>query len=86
MSAFFFFSAIKIIDLGLYHSGSFNELVSTPPFAEVMKGQARFLALYESDIGDPCFLAAQLFKRFGSEGPPEFVEIRGASNFYRADG
>jgi hypothetical protein len=75
-----------IIDVGLYHTGSLNEIVSAAPFAEVMKGQARFLALYESDIGDPHFLAGELVERFGAGGPPEYVEIRGASNFYRADG
>jgi hypothetical protein len=73
----------EVVALGIYHTGSFNELVRTDAFAEPTANQPRFLALYESDIGDPSFLASQLVKAF-PDVLPDYVQYRYASNFYRA--
>ena len=75
----------QIIGLGSYHSGSLNEFVPLAPFAVATEGMPRFLALYESDIGDPRALAGRLAEQFPG-GPPGFVEVVRASVFYRSDG
>lgn len=74
----------EVVALGLWHTGSFNQLIEGQPFASVKDpGQPRFLALYESDIGDPRALSAEVASHF-PKGVPDYVKIVGASMFYRA--
>ncbi len=72
----------EVVELGLYHTGSFNERVRSGAFAEATGDQRRFLALYESDIGDPRHLAGRLAEAF-PDVLPDYVRVRFASNFYR---
>ncbi len=74
----------EVVELGLYHTGSFGELITGEPFRSMADpGQPRFLAVYESDIGDPQWLAGEVGRRFSSPGVPDYVQIDGASMFYR---
>jgi len=73
----------EVAALGLFHTGSFNELIDGPAYRTARNPeQPRFLALYESDIGDPQALGAAVAKHFPG-GVPDYVKIRGASSFYR---
>ncbi len=73
----------EVVELGIYHTGSFNELVRSDAFAEPTADQPRFLALYESDFGDPRQLASRLVETF-PDALPGCVKFRFVSNFYRA--
>ncbi len=75
--------APEVVELGIYHTGSFNELVRSDAFAEPTADQPRFLALYESDFGDPRQLASRLVETF-PDALPGCVQFRFVSNFYRA--
>ena len=72
----------EVVALGLYHTGSFNERVLSDAFAEPTADQPRFLALYESDLGDPRALADQLAEAFPGD-LPDCVQFRFSSSFYR---
>jgi hypothetical protein len=69
---------------GLFHTGSLHECVRSDAFAEAAGDQPRFLALYESDLGDPRALAGLLGEKLGVGALPEAASLRLASNFYRA--
>ena len=85
------------LELGLHHTASiserlygaqgFDRLARDPaPAAAVDEDadQPRFLALYESDRGDPRWLARQLERRLAHDPLPDFARVRLASSFYRA--
>jgi hypothetical protein len=75
----------EVTDLGLCHTGGFYERLDPEPFRGVTPAdQPRFLALYESDIGDPRAIAAMLAEKFPADQLPPFVQLRFASFFYRA--
>lgn len=75
----------ETVELGICHTGSLNERIDPDPFREVVRpDQPRFLALYESDFGDPAALAGMLAEKLPPERLPAFVQLRGASLFYRA--
>lgn len=75
----------ETVELGICHTGSLNERIEPDAFAEVVQpDQSRFMALYESDFGDPTALAAQLAARLPPDRLPPFVQLRGASFFYRS--
>ena len=70
---------------GLFHTASFHERIERDPFADVAApDQGRFLALYESDFGDPAALAGELAGRRGAAGLPPYARLRRASCFHRA--
>jgi len=74
----------EVVDLGVFHTGSFNELLPGSEAIAERSSQARFIALYESDIGNPRYLGSQLFDAFpNAKALPDFVEFRFASMFYR---
>lgn len=73
----------EILAMGRYHTGSLNEFVPVEEFAEAARDMPLFIALYESDIGDPRALAAELVRAF-PDGAPDFVQVRAASHFTRA--
>jgi hypothetical protein len=75
----------EILQLGLCHTGSLNERIEPDAFADVVQpDQPRFLALYESDFGDPVALAGLLAEKLPAERLPAFVKLRGASFFHRS--
>jgi hypothetical protein len=74
-----------LLELGICHTGSLNERIEPDAFAEVVQpDQPRFLALYESDFGDPAALADMLAEKLPADQTPGFVQIRGASFFHRS--
>ncbi len=74
----------EVTGLGLFHTGSFSELSDGPAYRAVKDPeQPRFIALYESDIGDPQALGGMVAKHFPG-GVPDYVKIRGAQFFHRA--
>jgi hypothetical protein len=75
----------EILALGVCHTGSLNERIEPDAFADVVQpDQPRFLALYESDFGDPLALSGLLAEKLPAERLPPFVKLRGASFFYRS--
>jgi hypothetical protein len=75
----------EVTDLGVCHTGGFYERLDPEPFAGVTPvDQPRFLALYESDIGDPRALAGMLAEKFPATGVPPFAQLRFASFYYRS--
>ncbi len=84
-----------VLELGLHHTASLSELLygaqafhrlADEPAREagLDADQPRFLALYESDRGDPRWLAAELSRRLAAAPPPACVRLRPASSFFRA--
>ncbi|MCH2169571.1 DUF4286 family protein [Myxococcota bacterium] len=69
---------------GLFHTGSLHERVRSDAFADAAGEQPRFLALYESDLGDPRALASILGEKLGVGALPKEASLRLASSFYRA--
>jgi hypothetical protein len=75
----------ETVELGICHTGSLNERIEPDAFAEVVQpDQSRFMALYESDFGDPVALAARMAAKLPPDRLPAFVQLRGASFFYRS--
>lgn len=75
----------ETVEVGLCHTGSFHERVDAEPFANVVASdQPRFLALYESDIGDPVAIAGMLAEHHPPERLPDFAKLRSASMFHRS--
>jgi hypothetical protein len=74
----------EVLAPGLFHTASLNELVRSQAFAAVTGDQAPFLALYESDFGDPRALAGEVVGRVRAAGLPEGVALRSAPSFHRA--
>ncbi|MBM4405170.1 MAG: hypothetical protein FJ039_03170 [Chloroflexi bacterium] len=75
----------RVVNLGLFHTGSFGEIITGEPFRSTMdKNSPRFLLFYESDIGDPVFLRDEVAKAIPPETLPLFAAIRRVSTFYRA--
>jgi len=74
-----------VLEDGLFHTGSLNERIDEDAFAGIAApDQARFLALFESDFGDPAALAAALAERRAAAPLPGGVRLRRVSCFYRA--
>jgi len=75
----------ETVGLGICHTGSLNERIDPDEFAEVVRpDQSRFMALYESDFGDPAALAARLAAKLPPDRLSPFVQLRGVSLFYRS--
>jgi len=74
----------EVVETGLVHTGSINELIGGDAFADAMEpDQPRFLAQYESDIGDPAALAGMLAEKHPADAMPEFVKLRRVGLYYR---
>ncbi len=74
----------ETVNLGICHTGSFSERVGDGSFSDATRpDQPRFLAMYESDIGDPVALGGMLAEKLPPDSLPEFVQLRSASFFYR---
>jgi hypothetical protein len=70
---------------GLFHTGSLHERIDEDAFADVAApDQARFLALFESDFGDPAALAAALARLPAAAPLPGAASLRRVSCFHRA--
>jgi hypothetical protein len=85
------------LELGLHHTVSISERVyGGRGFGRLARDprpgdpgdpdpeQPRFLALYESDRGDPRWLARELERQLAHDPLPDFARLRRASTFYRA--
>lgn len=74
----------QVVKLGLFHTGSFGEIITGEPFRSTMdKDSPRFLLFYESDIGDPVALRDEVVKAIPPETRPPYAAIRRVSTFYR---
>ncbi|MBI2866680.1 MAG: hypothetical protein HYX99_04910 [Chloroflexi bacterium] len=73
----------EVVATGLYHTGTFGELVERPSFPAESPGQTRFLALYESADADANGLSARVAQRFPLSGYPGYVKIMEDAAFRR---
>ncbi|MBI3743076.1 MAG: hypothetical protein HY261_02140, partial [Chloroflexi bacterium] len=74
----------EVVDLGIYHTGSFGQLITGEPFKQhITERHPHFMAIYESDIGDPQALAKEVGSKFPKNYVPSFVDIKGVSLWYR---
>ena len=74
----------EVVDLGIYHTGSFSQLITGEPFKQhITERHPNFMAIYESDIGDPQALAKEVGSRFPKNYVPSYVDIMGVSLWYR---
>jgi hypothetical protein len=70
---------------GAFHTASLYERIETAAFARsTPSDQPRWLALFESDRGDPVALADRLERQLGESGLPGAVRRGSASCFYRS--
>jgi hypothetical protein len=70
---------------GGFHTAALYERIETRAFARAIRpDQPRFLALLESDRGDPVALADRLEGRLAEPELPRFVRRRSVACFYRS--
>ena len=74
----------EVVGQGLFHTGTFGEMIDGEAYASRQdSGMPRWIAVYESDLGDPQDIAEELQRRLPEARPPDYVDIVMTSMFYR---
>ena len=75
----------EVVGAGLFHTGTFGEMITGEAFRSLQPdGLPRWIAVYESDIGDPRALAEELMRRLPDYQRPAYLDIVGRAMFYRS--